>query len=157
MKFVKWNRVKMAINEGEGWRIGYVKIKMDHILRQFLDIFKRLLETQNFFLKNYPLAQQLLPFRFKKYFFYISSSHFTIKAKMWHLVSRFQNGIILRHWKYVWIFFGKYCWKYFLKRYLQKVFSIPKCNTILELWDQMQHFGFDRKMIRGDLKKKYFF
>ena len=38
-----------------------------------------------------------------------------------------------------------WCWKYFfqnifsnfLKKYFQKIFSIPKCYTILESWDRM--------------------
>ena len=43
-----------------------------------------------------------------------------------------------------------------MKKYLQKIFPIPKCYTILESWDQMQSNGFDRKMISGDLKKNIF-
>ena len=38
----------------------------------------------------------------------------------------------------------------FWKKYLQKIFSIPKCYTILESWDQMLSLGFGRKMILGE-------
>ena len=33
-------------------------------------------------------------------FFQIASNHFSIKAKILHLFSRFQNGITLGYWKY---------------------------------------------------------
>ena len=41
----------------------------------------------------------------------------------------------------------KIFWKIFLNKYLQKIFSIPKCYTILESWDQMLSHGFYRKWI----------
>ena len=50
----------------------------------------------------------------------------------------------------------KYLKKYLWKKYLQTFISIPRCYTILALWDQMQHFGFDKKRILGDLNKNIF-
>ena len=42
----------------------------------------------------------------------------------------------------------KIIWKIFLTKYLQKIFAIPKCYTILESWDQMTQHGFDKNLIR---------
>ena len=77
------------------------KFRQTTILRPFFDIFERLPKTQNFFLlKNYPPALQ-------KPFLKIqrggpldvekknSSNQVFIKAMLWHLFSRFQNGITL--------------------------------------------------------------
>ena len=96
-----------------------------------------------FFWKNYPPALQ-------KPFLKIqrggpldvekknSSNQVFIKAMLWHSVSRFQNGITLRYWKYfLKIFFQKIGKNIFDTKYLQKIFAIPKCYTILESWDRM--------------------
>ena len=32
-------------------------------------------------------------------------------------------------------------------KYLQKIFAIPKCYTILESWEQMPQHGFDKNLI----------
>ena len=42
----------------------------------------------------------------------------------------------------------KIFWKIFLTKYLQKIFAIPKCYTILESWEQMPQHGFDKNLIR---------
>ena len=42
--------------------------------------------------------------------------------------------------------FTKKIWKIFLTKYLQKIFAIPKCYTILESWGQMPSHGFDNGM-----------
>ena len=96
-----------------------------------------------FFLKNYPPALQKPflkiqrgdPLDVEKK---ISSNQVFIKAMLWHSVSRFQNGITLRYWKYfLKIFFQKIGKNIFDTKYLQKIFAIPKCYTILESWEQM--------------------
>ena len=43
-------------------------------------------------------------------------------------------------------FFQKYFFEFFFQKFSKiflKIFSIPKCYTILELWDQMQKIGFE--------------
>ena len=46
--------------------------------------------------------------------------------------------------------------KIFFPKIFIKIFSIPKCYTILESWDQFLSNGFAKKMILGDLKKNIF-
>ena len=147
--------------------MGHVKISTDHhpqaILRHIWETSKN---AEFFFLKNYPPALQKPflkiqrggPLDVEKK---ISSNQVFIKAMLWHSVSRFQNGITLRYWKYFLKIFFQKIGKNILKnifdtKYLQKIFAIPKCYTILESWDQMQCNGFDRKMILDDLKKNIF-
>ena len=135
--------------------MGYVKILTDQypqaILRHIWETSKN---AEFFFLKNYPPALQ-------KPFLKIqrggpldvekknSSNQVFIKAMLWHSVSRFQNGITLRYWKYfLKIFFQKIGKNIFDTKYLQKIFAIPKCYTILESWEQMPQHGFDKNLIR---------
>ena len=58
----------------------------------------------------------------------------------WVLQIFFVN-IFFLNWK-------KIFWKIFLTKYLQKIFAIPKCYTILESWEQMPQHGFDKNLIR---------
>ena len=94
--------------------MGYVKIEMDQHPQAILwHIWETSKNAEFFFLKNYPPALQ-------KPFLKIqrgdpldvekknSSNQVFIKAMLWHLCSRFQNGITLRYWKYFFkIFFQK--------------------------------------------------
>ena len=95
--------------------MGYVKIETDQYPEARLrHIWETSKNAEFFFLKNYPPALQ-------KPFLKIqrggpldvekknSSNQVFIKAMLWHSVSRFQNGITLRYWKY------------FLKIFFQKI------------------------------------
>ena len=62
---------------------------------------------------------------------------------------------MIQHFGIANIFFCKYLVKnifqniffQFKKKYLQKIFAIPKCYTILESWEQMPQHGFDKNLI----------
>ena len=86
--------------------MGYVKIEMDQHPQAILwHIWETSKNAEFFFLKNYPPAlqkpflkiQRVPPLDVEKNF---SSNQVFIKAMLWHLLSRFQNGITLGYCKY---------------------------------------------------------
>ena len=100
------------------------------------------------------------PLDLKKYFFSYRVKSFFYQS---HCIAL---GLTIPKWYNTWVLkiffvnifskiFFRNIFSNFWKKYLQKIFPIPKCYTILESWDQMQKTGFDWKMILGDLKKKY--
>ena len=123
--------------------MGYVKIEMDQHPQAILwHIWETSKNAEFFFLKNYPPAlqkpflkiQRVPPLDVEKIF---SSNQVFIKAMLWHLLSRFQNGITLRYCKYfLKIFFQKiekkyfekYFWPNIYKKYLQYPSVIPFWN-----------------------------
>ena len=133
-----------------------------------LDIFEELLVLQNFFSckitpphtalqKPFLQIQRPPPLDLKKYFFpnrpksFFKQSHsigigLTIPKRYDTWVSE----IFLE------IFFWKIFSKIFLPKIFLEIFSIPKCYTILESWDQFLSNGFAKNMILGDLEKNIF-
>ena len=115
---------------------------MDHHHQAILWYIWETSRNAEFFLKNYPPAlqkpflkiQRVPPLDVENFF---SSNQVFIKAMLWHLLSRFQNGITLRYCKYfLKIFFQKIEKKYFekyfcpniYKKYLQYPSVIPFWN-----------------------------
>ena len=99
------------------------------------------------------------PFGCYKIFFF-KSIFYQIQVKAFGpTISKWYNTCVMKiffAWNFVYQNLENIFWKFFLNKYLQKLFSIPKCYTILELWDRMQSNGFDKKMIWGDFKKNIF-
>ena len=131
--------------------MGYVKILTDQypqaILRHIWETSKN---AEFFFLKNYPPAQQKPfflnqrppPLDFKKYFFSNGPKSYFYQS---HCIAL---GLTIPKWYNTWvlkiffvnIFFKNIFLNFFFQKFSKiflKLFSIPKCYTILESWEQM--------------------
>ena len=80
---------------------------------------------------------------FKSRFYQSHVMAFGLTIPKWYntwVLQIFFVNIFFKNWK-------KIFWKIFLTKYLQKIFAIPKCYTILESWEQMPQHGFDKNLI----------
>ena len=126
-----------AIINMEGCRFGsryFVTYKRDLLLQIFSIVQIVYDQSQiTFFLIQCNFEKNIFS-KFPKLFFYQSHSRaFGLTIPKWYntwVLKIFFVNIFFKNWK-------KIFWKIFLKKYLQKIFSIPKCYTILESWDQL--------------------